>query len=173
MSRLLDVKKMQAAFLLRGTTLYAHGTIGPTFDIRFRNTPTGRPVSEWVRQVKANIKMANAPTDRPLRITHFHPGPGEVTVGQSGWPAFKELVRLVAFAPELEAAAQRIVSQLTADGRGFTGVHLRVEEDFVRHQALAKDSFYIQNCRAGIIHCLENAYLPILSEHNSSAPHYV
>eukprot|EP00667_Euglena_gracilis_P009757 EG_transcript_9920 len=164
---------MQAAFLVRGTTLHAHGAIGPTYDIRFRNTPTARPLSEWVRQAKANIKLANAPNDRPLRITHFHPGPGEVTVGQSDWPAFKELVRLVSFAPELEAAARSIISQLTTPDRGFTGVHLRVEEDFVRHQGSAKDPFYIKNCRAGTIQCLQNAYLPILREHTSSDPYYL
>eukprot|EP00667_Euglena_gracilis_P023562 EG_transcript_26687 len=49
---------------------------------------------------------------RALRLINFHPGPGDVAIGHSGWQAFKELVNLIYFAPKLEAIANRVIRRL-------------------------------------------------------------
>eukprot|EP00667_Euglena_gracilis_P007246 EG_transcript_7316 len=173
MSRLLNVKKMQAAFRARGTTLYAHGTTGPTHDVRFENTPSCRPLPEWVQRGKETVERANAPPDRTLRITHHHPGAGDIAIGKSGWPMFKELVQLLYFAPQLENIADKIVQKLAVNNTGFNGVHLRIEEDFIRHPAMGNDPFHIQKCRQGTIQCLENAYFPVFREQQPPRPYYL
>eukprot|EP00668_Euglena_longa_P014643 GGOE01018640.1.p1 GENE.GGOE01018640.1~~GGOE01018640.1.p1 ORF type:complete len:307 (+),score=12.53 GGOE01018640.1:2-922(+) len=173
MERLLDVKKMQDAFLKRGTVLYAHGTTGPTRDMRFKRPPIARPLPNWIQRCKEVAKKASVHKGKPLKITHFPSGPGDVAIGRSGWPAFKELIQHLYFAPHIEAISQHIIDALNASYNQYNGVHLRIEPDFVRHPYLLKDRFHVRTCLQGSIHCLEHAYLPVLRKENSSLPYYV
>lgn len=61
--------------------------------------------------------------------SHKSPSPFFAAIGLA-------LVRHLYFASALEAISDQIIQKLTANGRSFNGVHLRIEEDFIRHPGL-------------------------------------
>eukprot|EP00667_Euglena_gracilis_P014597 EG_transcript_15121 len=173
LTKVLDVTKMQAAFLKRGMLLYFHGSTGPTNDIQWVKAPVSGPLFQWRMVARDHVRRYMNTSRLPIKLIYVNPGPGDIVIGPTEWPLFRALVHDLHFAPEVQALADRVLQQLTAPHPRFNGLHLRIERDFIYHPGLLHDDFFLNNCAGDSMRCLKKAYLPVLLEERTSRPYYV
>eukprot|EP00667_Euglena_gracilis_P012911 EG_transcript_13290 len=173
LTRLLDVPRMQTGLRRWGISLHPRGTLGPTFDVFMKTAPVLKPPAKWAQLARRYHERAAGQSNLTFKLIQPHPGPGDVKVGRANWPLFRDLVQNLHFAPGLQAVAGRIVAALAAQAGRFSGLHLRIEEDYVRHPYLGSDPFHQQKCARGSLYCLAHTYIPVVAAEQPPLPYYV
>eukprot|EP00667_Euglena_gracilis_P013465 EG_transcript_13893 len=170
LSRLLNVTRMQEAFLMRRVGLHPHGSLGPTHDVPWQ-PPRFKPLGKWVQAARSKLQKAGK-SNLPFKLIYSKAGAGDVAIGHASWPLFRGVVRDLHFADEVRGVADRIVAALTARHAQYNAVHLRIEDDFVHHPGLKNDPFHRAACAQSSFHCLGHAYVPVIVGLKSSLPFY-